>query len=94
MSVFSPTTQQASAIDYPKSMVITACPGSGKTTVIKEKIRNITDKNKIIFLLIIQLITIFFKTRNVLSDIFCQLKLLKRILLRHFHHIYSPILKR
>ncbi|HCD8149337.1 TPA: UvrD-helicase domain-containing protein, partial [Enterobacter hormaechei] len=42
MSVFSPTTQQASAIDYPKSMVITACPGSGKTTVIKEKIRNIT----------------------------------------------------
>ncbi|MFY0454366.1 UvrD-helicase domain-containing protein [Enterobacter cloacae complex sp. YD70/O97D2] len=42
MSVFSPTTQQALAIDYPKSMVITACPGSGKTTVIKEKIRNIT----------------------------------------------------
>lgn len=42
MNTFSPTTQQKSAIDYPKSMVITACPGSGKTTVIKEKIRNIT----------------------------------------------------
>ncbi|MDM2853911.1 UvrD-helicase domain-containing protein [Citrobacter sp. Cpo065] len=42
MNAFSPTTQQKLAIDYPKSMVITACPGSGKTTVIKEKIRNIT----------------------------------------------------
>lgn len=42
MRTFSPTTQQTLAIDYPKSMVITACPGSGKTTVIKEKIRNIT----------------------------------------------------
>lgn len=42
MSTFSPTTQQTLAIDYPKSMVITACPGSGKTTVIKEKIRYIT----------------------------------------------------
>lgn len=36
MNAFSPTTQQKLAIDYPKSMVITACPGSGKTTVIKE----------------------------------------------------------
>ncbi|WFC30137.1 ATP-dependent helicase [Proteus mirabilis] len=42
MNTFSPTTQQKLAIDYHKSMVITACPGSGKTTVIKEKIRNIT----------------------------------------------------
>lgn len=42
MSVFSPTHQQTLAIDYTGSMVITACPGSGKTTVIKEKIRNIT----------------------------------------------------
>ncbi|WP_145548403.1 UvrD-helicase domain-containing protein [Yersinia intermedia] len=42
MSIFSPTIQQTLAIDYPNSMVITACPGSGKTTVIKEKIRNIT----------------------------------------------------
>ncbi|WP_313109833.1 ATP-dependent helicase [Atlantibacter sp.] len=42
MTIFSPTAQQRLAIDYPKSMVITACPGSGKTTVIKEKIRNIT----------------------------------------------------
>lgn len=43
MSSFSPTPQQTLAIDYTGSMVITACPGSGKTTVIKEKIRNITD---------------------------------------------------
>ncbi|HDU6303452.1 TPA: ATP-dependent helicase [Klebsiella aerogenes] len=43
MSTFSPTPQQTLAIDYTESMVITACPGSGKTTVIKEKIRNITD---------------------------------------------------
>lgn len=42
MSSFSPTPQQTLAIDYTRSMVITACPGSGKTTVIKEKIRNIT----------------------------------------------------
>ncbi len=42
MSSFSPTPQQTLAIDYTGSMVITACPGSGKTTVIKEKIRNIT----------------------------------------------------
>lgn len=42
MSTFSPTPQQTLAIDYTGSMVITACPGSGKTTVIKEKIRNIT----------------------------------------------------
>ncbi|CAI1555652.1 UvrD-helicase domain-containing protein [Serratia entomophila] len=43
MSIFLPTHQQTLCIDYPGSMVITACPGSGKTTVIKEKIRNITD---------------------------------------------------
>lgn len=43
MSIFSPTPQQTLAIDYTGNMVITACPGSGKTTVIKEKIRNITD---------------------------------------------------
>ncbi|HEM8176264.1 TPA: ATP-dependent helicase [Providencia rettgeri] len=43
MSTFSPTPQQTLAIDHTGSMVITACPGSGKTTVIKEKIRNITD---------------------------------------------------
>lgn len=43
MNTFSPTIQQKLAIDYPKSMVITACPGSGKTTVIKEKIRDITN---------------------------------------------------
>lgn len=42
MSNFTPTDQQRAAIDYEKSMVITACPGSGKTTVMKEKIRGIT----------------------------------------------------
>jgi len=42
MTVFSPTAQQKSAIDYNGNMVITACPGSGKTTVMKEKIRLIT----------------------------------------------------
>nr|WP_079799912.1 ATP-dependent helicase [Salmonella enterica] len=42
MNVLSLTSQQIEAISYENSMVITACPGSGKTTVIKEKIRNIT----------------------------------------------------
>ena len=42
MSNFTPTAQQQAAIDYDKSMVITACPGSGKTTVMKEKIRGLT----------------------------------------------------
>ncbi|WP_350606107.1 ATP-dependent helicase [Pseudoalteromonas sp. MER144-MNA-CIBAN-0113] len=42
MSNFKPTYQQRAAIDYEKSMVVTACPGSGKTTVMKEKIRGIT----------------------------------------------------
>lgn len=35
------TSQQKEAIDYSKNMVITACPGSGKTTVIEEKVRDI-----------------------------------------------------
>lgn len=43
MNVFSLTHQQTASINYEGSMVITACPGSGKTTVIKEKIRNITE---------------------------------------------------
>lgn len=42
MSTFNPTLQQQSAIDYQDGMVITACPGSGKTTIIKEKITEIT----------------------------------------------------
>lgn len=42
MSKFKPTHQQQSAIEYTKSMIITACPGSGKTTVMKEKVRNTT----------------------------------------------------
>ncbi|WP_082021219.1 UvrD-helicase domain-containing protein [Chromohalobacter japonicus] len=42
MSKFNPTFQQKAAINYPDSMVITACPGSGKTTVIQEKITAIT----------------------------------------------------
>lgn len=35
------TPQQESAITYSDNMVITACPGSGKTTVVEEKVRNI-----------------------------------------------------
>ncbi|EGR1974761.1 ATP-dependent helicase [Vibrio parahaemolyticus] len=42
MSTFNPTLQQQAAIDCYDSIVITACPGSGKTTVMKEKIRGIT----------------------------------------------------
>lgn len=33
------TAEQDAAINYNESMVVTACPGSGKTTVIVEKIR-------------------------------------------------------
>jgi superfamily I DNA/RNA helicase len=42
MSIFSPTLQQQAAIDCEDSVIITACPGSGKTTVMTEKIRKIT----------------------------------------------------
>ena len=35
------TAQQELAITYSHNMVITACPGSGKTTVVEEKVRNI-----------------------------------------------------
>lgn len=42
MHPFNPTPQQQGAIDCENSIVITACPGSGKTTVMKEKIRRIT----------------------------------------------------
>ncbi|HEJ9136403.1 TPA: ATP-dependent helicase [Serratia marcescens] len=35
------TAEQDAAINYNESMVVTACPGSGKTTVIVEKIRRI-----------------------------------------------------
>ncbi|CCW31797.1 UvrD/REP helicase [Xenorhabdus nematophila F1] len=41
MNTFTPTLQQKAAINYDGSMVITACPGSGKTTIMKEKIRKI-----------------------------------------------------
>lgn len=34
------TKQQITAIDHSGNLIITACPGSGKTTVISEKIRN------------------------------------------------------
>ena len=37
----NPTEEQKNAIDYSQSMVIIATPGSGKTFVISEKIRNI-----------------------------------------------------
>ena len=39
MPDFVPTDEQQAAIDYDGNMVITACPGSGKTTVVVEKIR-------------------------------------------------------
>lgn len=38
--MFKLTKQQITAIDHPGNLIITACPGSGKTTVISEKIRN------------------------------------------------------
>lgn len=40
MSNFQYTLDQIAAINSNANMVITACPGSGKTTVIAEKIRN------------------------------------------------------
>ena len=39
MSDFEFTSNQQAAIDSNSNMVITACPGSGKTTVVAEKIR-------------------------------------------------------
>lgn len=42
MAIFNPTPQQQAAIDCPDSIVVTACPGSGKTTVMSEKIRLVT----------------------------------------------------
>ncbi|MCF2855928.1 ATP-dependent helicase [Pseudoalteromonas sp. SMS1] len=36
------TGEQLSAVNYEGSIVITACPGSGKTTVVKEKIKQVT----------------------------------------------------
>ncbi|MCW8346022.1 ATP-dependent helicase [Vibrio sp. ZSDZ65] len=42
MKQFKLTAQQQEAIDYNGSMIITACPGSGKTTVVTEKIRQST----------------------------------------------------
>lgn len=41
MSSFEPTADQQNAIDYLGSMVVIAKPGSGKTYVVSEKIRNI-----------------------------------------------------
>lgn len=40
------TESQLEAIKYPSNLVITACPGSGKTTVISEKIRTEVDSLK------------------------------------------------
>ncbi|WP_163018452.1 UvrD-helicase domain-containing protein, partial [Pseudomonas viridiflava] len=37
------TKSQIEAIEHPGNQVITACPGSGKTAVISEKIRNEVD---------------------------------------------------
>ena len=41
MAAFDPTVEQKSAIDYPDSMVVIAKPGSGKTFVVSEKVRNV-----------------------------------------------------
>ncbi|HDU8343363.1 TPA: ATP-dependent helicase [Proteus mirabilis] len=46
MMPFIPTKQQIRAIEYLDSLVITACPGSGKTTVIAEKISSSLKLNK------------------------------------------------
>lgn len=43
MSSFQLTPQQVDAINYPGSMVVIACPGSGKTTVMTEKIIKVTE---------------------------------------------------
>ena len=39
MATFEFTLDQQAAIDSHSNMVITACPGSGKTSVVVEKIR-------------------------------------------------------
>jgi len=44
MREFSFTQAQLEAIDYAKDAVITACPGSGKTTVMVEKVRKALDE--------------------------------------------------
>lgn len=39
MKTLDLTQQQIEAIEYLSNLVVLACPGSGKTTVMKEKIR-------------------------------------------------------
>ena len=46
MADFIPTSEQQAAIVHEGNMVITACPGSGKTTVVVEKIRRKLPKLK------------------------------------------------
>lgn len=41
--MFNPTKEQLTAIRYDESAVITACPGSGKTAVVSEKVRGLLD---------------------------------------------------
>lgn len=41
MKKFTPTLEQQAVLGFSDSMVITACPGSGKTAVIAEKVRQI-----------------------------------------------------
>ena len=41
MNAFNPTVEQQAVLDFPSNMVITACPGSGKTAVISAKVRQI-----------------------------------------------------
>lgn len=46
MKSFDPTEQQKQAIAYPDSLVVTACPGSGKTTVMSQKISDVLTLNE------------------------------------------------
>ena len=41
MKKITPTLEQQAILDCDKNMVITACPGSGKTAVVAEKVRKI-----------------------------------------------------
>lgn len=41
MKKITPTVEQQAVLDCEKDMIITACPGSGKTAVIAEKVRQI-----------------------------------------------------
>ena len=44
MSTFKPTVEQQAVLDFPSHLVVTACPGSGKTAVISAKVRQLLPK--------------------------------------------------